>query len=228
MSLHDKPEGTGGATPQESDAGTNTARATRPDDRHRNWLHTLFGSVTRRQVPLVAAVASTALFVGLSLLSVAWGLDGAVFDPSTFLGSSVVFGCLGVFVVLTLLGTWTVEYTAVWRSVEPAFAVDGETFESFLDTRLRRLFDVRPVLVLFVLLEPAFVLVVTDLSPTVPRDVVVILVNAVLAFLVLTGVYMFAVHVDTVTRATAWNLENVYTAAGTLEGLVRFSSTGAV
>lgn len=204
------------------------ARATELDDRHRSWLHALFGTVGDEHVPVVAAVASTGLFVALYLLSVAWGLGGAFLDPSTFLGLSALLGCLGVFVALTLLGTWTVGYTTAWRTVEPAFAVDDETYESFLDGRLHRLYDVRPVLVLFVLLEPAFVLVVTDLDPTVPHDIVIVLVNAVLAFLVLTGVYMFAVHVGTVTRATGWELENVYTAAHTLEGLVRFSITVAL
>jgi hypothetical protein len=71
------------------------------DDSHPNWLHALFGTVGSERVPVVAAVASTALFVALSLLSLAWGLDGAFLDPSTLLGLSALLGCLGVFVVLT-------------------------------------------------------------------------------------------------------------------------------
>ncbi|WP_152041044.1 hypothetical protein [Salinigranum salinum] len=229
MSVQDEPESAGVSPPHEPDAGAHPdERAAGLDGRHRNWLHALFGTADAEHVPVVAAVASTALFFALYLLSVAWGLGGAFLDPSTLLGLSALLGCLGVFVVLTLLGTWTVGYTAVWRAVEPAFAVDDETYESFLDARLRRLYDVRPVVVLFVLLEPAFVLVVTDLNPTVPHDAVLVLVNAVLAFLVLTGVYMFGVHVGTVRRATEWELENVYTGAHTLEGLVRFSITVAV
>jgi hypothetical protein len=197
-------------------------RAARADLRHRNWLHTLFAVGDYEHVPAVAAVASGALFVALFVLSAALGLGREYLDPSTFLGSSAYLGCAGVFVVLVVLGRWTVDYADVWRTVEPCFAVDEQSYEAFLDDRLRRLFDVRPVVVLFVVFEPVFAFAVNDLNPLVRTNTTLFVINATLVFLGLTALYMLVVHFVTVDRAMRLEFDNVYTAARRLEPLVQF------
>jgi hypothetical protein len=109
--------------------------------------------------------------------------------------------------------------------IESCFTIDELSYEEFLDARLERLYDVRPVLVLFVLFEPIHIYIANRLTPFESRGTVLILLNVVLVYLAITAIYMAYVHFGTVKRVLRLGFENIYTAARDLKPLVRFSIT---